>query len=213
MTVLQIQGIVAGRLNLTSTTALSRILDSINERHRKVCSDLGVETVVLQTITATTTIGNRSLVFAAEKLFSVFNAAFTPPMVLDEETFDYLRNAPVSTDPPQEYAIQIQGASTVTIFLGSIPATQYVLSADAEVSTVALNIGDTPLFAADYHDILTYWAMGIELDKLEKYDMAAKQEALSNDRLAELRFFLAKSQYKTIYQGKYATTGLPVVRV
>jgi hypothetical protein len=210
MTVAQIQAIVAGRLNLTSATALSRIVDSINERHSKVCSDIGLQTSTQTTISATTTIGVRSLVFQAEKLYSVYNPAYTPVMVLDEESYDYLLNEPVGTDPPTSFAIQNMNASSVTIFLSSVPSTAYALTAQGMVSTVALTTAQTPLFAADFHDILTYWAMGVELDKMEKYDMAAKQETLSDNRLSDLRFFLAKSAYKDIYQGKNAVNQINV---
>ena len=215
MTVTQIQTIVASRLNLTSAIALSRIIDSINERYKQVASSIGMETTAPDKATATTSIGNELLTFGPTpksviKIRSVYNAAFTPPMVLDEVTVDTLRNQPKGTDPPAQYAIYATDADNVTIMLGSAPATAFDLTADVEVNVLTLTGSGTPKIPAAFHDIFTYWAMGVELDHMEKYDMAAKQEKLSENRLSDLRFFVAKSNYKDIFQGKNAGTSLPV---
>ena len=136
---------------------------------------------------------------------SVYNPAFTPPALLQEVEFDELRNQPVSTDPPSQWAVQEMGASTVTIFLDTVPATAYILTADAESIQTELTGSMVPQFPQSYHDILITGVKADELFKMEKYDMAAAMEVKFEKRLGELRFFIAKSAYKNIYSGKNST--------
>lgn len=203
-----IQTEIADRLNLTSTQALARIGRSINEGYKKVVSSCGMITSVRSIATALTTVGNQSVVFSAEKVLSVFNPAFTPPMTLNEQTFDYLRNQILSTDPPTDYAIQQMGGSTVTIFLNVVPASVYALNADTEKNNLTLQGSMVPVFAEDFHDLLVYGGMAIELRKMEKYDLAKENDAIFKERVSDLRFFIAKSAYLDIYQGKTAPTAL-----
>lgn len=211
MTFTDIQNEVADRLNLTSAAALARIGRSINERYRWLASSIGIADVIERlTASADTVVGNRSLTFgptpvAVEKLLSVFNTAFTPPMVLDQVTFDELRNSPIGTDPPKQYAIQLMGAKSVTVFLDTIPATIFTLSADVEGNLTTLSGTAVPAFAEDFHNLLVYGAMATELDKQEKYDLAEKKETQFDTRVSELRLYIAKSAYLAIAQGKTPT--------
>ena len=203
MTFTDIVSEVADRLDLSSTQALARIGRSVNERYREIASSIGLQTLVRTVVSATTTVGSRSLTFTnVEKLYSVFNPAFDPVVVLEEQTFDELRNQSEGVDPPQAYAIQLMGASSVTIYLDTVPSTAYVLSADAESNMATLSGSMVPAFAEDYHNLLTYGAMATELDKMEKYDLSQKQEDRYEQRLAALRMFIAKSAYLDLYQGK-----------
>ena len=209
MTFTEIVNKVADRMNLTAATALTRIGDSVNERYRTIASSIGLDTIERQTITASTIIGNRSLVFTCEKILSIYNTAFTPVLVLDEISMDLMRNQVLGTDPAQQYAIQLMGASTVTVYLGSTPATIYPLSADALVNLSTLSGSQVPAFAQDFHDALVLGAMATELYKMEKYALADKKEEQFMARLSDLRFFIAKSAYRQMYQGSRA--GGPIV--
>jgi hypothetical protein len=209
VTLTEIRDKVADRLNLTSTQALARIVDSINERYRWLASDVSLQTIERQTISANSTIGSRSMVFSAEKLLSVFNPSTTPPFILGLVSFDELRNETVGTDPPQKYAIQLMGASTVTIFLESQAATVYSLNADALVNLITLSGTMVPAFAQDYHDILVYGAMATELDKMEKYDLSDKKEAQFEKRLGQFKLYQASSSYMDYIQGKDTVQGVP----
>ena len=197
-----IQNKVADRLNLTSAQALARIADSINERYRWLASSVGFDTIERQVVTANTSIGNQSVVFNCEKVLTVFNPALKPFLVLNEQTFDELRTTPNGTDPAQNYAIQLMGSSTVTIFLDVIPSTVYALNADALVNLITLSGVMVPAFAEDFHDILVYGAMATELDKMEKYDLSAKKEKQFEDRTGQLRLYQAIALHKDIFQGK-----------
>ncbi len=202
MTFSVIQAKVMDRLNLSSATATARVADSINERYRMLASSIGMDTVErVNGITANTVIGNRNVTFTCEKILTVYNALYTPVIVLDEVSVDYLRNAVVGIDPPESYAVSVSGASTVTIYLDCIPATIYALTADALVNLSTLSGSMIPAFAEDYHDLLVLGAMATEYDKMEKTPLADKKEKQYEDRLSQLRMYIAKSAYKDIVQG------------
>ena len=209
---------VADRMNLTSTTALARIGRSVNIRYRELVSSVGLVTSVRAVATASTIVGNRSLVFGpspipTEKILSVYNTSNTPPLVLAEVDYDELRNMSASTDPPTRYAIQLMGSNTVTIYLGSAPATIFTLTADVISNQSTMSGLMVPNFAEDYHDILVFGGMEIEYDKMEKPALAKKFGDKYEVRLGELRLFIAKSAYKDIYQGKTGGTHVLVNRV
>jgi hypothetical protein len=207
MTRTQIVAQVAGRLNLTSPTALARIEDDVKERYGYVLTSVGLVSGSHTTISANTVVGNRYITFpGAQKVLSVFDSNAN---VLNELTFDEMRNFTVQTDPPQHYAIATIGATSVTLFLDTVPATIYTLSADVEADVAALGPADAPSFPEKFHDILVHGAMAVELDKMEKADRAAAAEARFNGRLAELRYFIAVSAYKDIHQGKTGVDSFP----
>jgi hypothetical protein len=122
--------------------------------------------------------------------------------ILTEETFDWLRNQPLSTPPPQIYAISRMGSTSVTIYLDCVPTSVFILSADVMQSTVTLSGTDEPLFDQNFHDILVAGGKVVELLKMEKPELAAEAEARFQSRLADLRYFIIKSAYLDIYQSK-----------
>lgn len=207
MTFTDIVNEVTDRLNLTSAQAIARVGRSINERYKEIASAVGIDTIERTTASATTTPGNRSLTFGptpvpVEKILSVFNPISSPPTPISEISFDEMRNNIVENDPPQQYAIQLMGSNSVTIMLSSAVATAFVLDADVLSNLSTLSGVMIPAFAEDFHNILTYYAMAVELDKMEKYDKAEKQYNKSEQRLSELRLYIASSAYKDIVQGK-----------
>ena len=205
----QIVAIVAQRLNLTSATALARVAESVNEKYAEVLSGVGMQTSTRRTVTAQTTIGSRYLTFASVmKVYSVFDPNGTG-IPFAELTVDELRNRPVRTDPPQAYAIQTVDATSVTIWLDCTPATVYSLSADVEFNLALLGASDEPAFPQKFHYMLVHGARGIELDKMEKIDLASKAEAKFQTLLSGLRYHLAISGYKDIHQGKMGIDTFP----
>lgn len=122
--------------------------------------------------------------------------------ILNERSFDEIRYMPLQPDPPQNWAVQLMGASTVTVFLDSTPSTAYLLNADVEVNIADLAGSNVPAFSQDFHDILIKGGLADELYKMEKYDQSEVQEKRFEKRLGELRLFIAKSGGLEIYQGK-----------
>jgi hypothetical protein len=200
---------VADCYGLKSDEALARIGTSINLRHREIVSSLGISQVVKGTsATATTTISSRFLTFgptpvAVVKVVAVYNTTLsaTQPPILDEVSKDQMLNEGLVSDPPSKYCIYTMGERSVTIQLNSIPATQYVLTADVEGNTSQLSGADSPAFDEDYHDILVNLVKADELEKAEKYDKAAAKLKQAEMRKGELRLQIAKSAYKELRQG------------
>ena len=200
---------IADRFNLKGDAAMARIGTNVNMRHREILSSLGISHVAKGTsATATTTIASRFLTFgptpvAVVKVVAVYNTAVsaTQPPVLDEISKDQMLHEPVVSDPPTKYCIYTMGERSVTVRLNSIPATQYVLTADVEGNTSQLSGADSPAFDEDYHDILVNLVMADELEKAEKYDKAKEKVRQAELRKGELRLHIAKSAYKELMQG------------
>lgn len=129
--------------------------------------------------------------------------------ILFERSFDEIRYMPVQADPPQNWAVQLMGATTVTIFLDSTPTTSYILNADAEVNLTTLSGSQVPAFSQDYHDILVRGGLADELYKMEKYAMSKVQEDAFEKRMGELRLYIAKTNALDIFQGKMAANSSP----
>jgi hypothetical protein len=188
---------------------LARVGTEVNLRHREILSSLGVsQATEFTAATATTTIGSRFLTFgpspvAVVKVLAVYDLApgTYPPPTLDEVTTDELLALSVLADPPTKYAVTNMGERTVTIKLNSIPATQYVLTANVEGNVTQLSGALMPQFSEDYHDILVNMVMADELEKAEKYDKSAAKLKQALARMGEFRLFIAKSAYKETVQG------------
>ena len=203
MTFTDIQTEISDRLNLTSTAALARIGRSINEGYKEIASTIGISTIErVNGITANTSINSRNITFTCEKILVVYNTNSTPPLILDERTEDEMRNETTVTDPATEYAVKLMGSSSVTLELNATAASVYTLTADAMVNVSTLSGTQVPAFTEDFHNMLTYKGMQIELEKMEKYDKAKVQEDKYKVRLGEYRLYIAASAYKDIHQGK-----------
>lgn len=219
MTFTDIVNSVADELNLTSTAALTRIGKNVNKTWRELCSALGLEMLARGTVSATTQVGNRYVVFPCQKLYAVLNPAYTPPTPLGKVLYDDLLNDVPGTDPPQVYADYQAAAHTFTIYLDCVPQSAYQLIGDALVSSPTLSGNMEPTLAEDFHDILEYKAKAIELRKMEKYELAQaldgngdpEAKCLWNKRMGELRLFYYKNAYLDIHQGKTNADTTPFV--
>ena len=209
MTYQEIQNEVVDLLGPAGGRDFTRAGRAINRRYRWALSSVGLPATVRTTISATTTISDRLLTFAnCAKIFAVFNPSLTegPGRVLREITFDEMRNRRLGLDPPREYAIQRMGADTVVIMLSTEPATEFSLTADGEAPASLLATTDEPAFPQDFHDLLVDGALAMLLEAKGQYDPASVHEARFQQRLGELRFFIAKSAYLHLHQGKTSTT-------
>jgi hypothetical protein len=203
MTFNEIVADVMDRLNLTSADATTRIGRFVNHRYRWITSEVGLSTLSPAGATALTTIGSRFVSFIGlEKLYVVYDPATTPARILEERTIDQMAHMPSGSDPAQCYAIYQTGANTVTVQLDTVAGSAYVLGANGDSDVPNLSGTNTPAFSEKFHDLLVYGAMAEELDKMEKYDLAKKQEAMFTIRMGQFRYYLAKTAYKAIYQGR-----------
>lgn len=204
MTFTEIVAEVAAILNLTSTEALTRIGQKVNDRHRRVTSTIGLVTTRRTTITGTAVIGVSEIVFdSAERLINVVDRLTTRHRVLDEVSVEELRARAVPTrTTPSCYAILSTTAGSVTILVDCVPTTAFSLYADAFVNLSTLSGSQEPVFAESFHDILVYGVLADEYRKLMKRDLARDSETMYERRVSDLRMFLASSSYKDFYQGK-----------
>lgn len=194
---------VMDRLNLSSPEAAARIVRELNTRYKRVTSSIGLVTSRRAPITQAATIGNRDVTFSAiEKIDNVYRKVGTKNILLDEITFEEMIDADIVTDPPTKYCIVNVLPTSVKIRLNSVPATGFNLYADGLASALNLAGDDSPAFPESYHDILVYGAMADEYKKMEKFDLAKDSEADFENRLSDLRMFIAKSAFLDIYQGK-----------
>lgn len=214
MTFTDIARTVANRVKVKSEEGLALIGEFVQTRYGEVATGIGIDaTTVRTTATKAATVGVRSLVFGSssvpvQKILAVYDATVTPVRVLDEVSYDTLRNSPVFPDPPSAYAIELMGARTVTIYLNSTPATTFTLTADVESTVSVLSGTMQPAFSEGFHDILIYGAYADALESQEKYAMADRQLKKFEKRLGELRYFLAKSAYQQVVQNRGVATRL-----
>jgi len=137
-----------------------------------------------------------------QKILALYNTAYTPPLVLSEVSYDQIENEPAVSDPPVEYALKTTTANSVTLKINSLSTSSFTLTADVLVNLQDLSGTALPAFQEDYHDILIYGGMQIELEKMEKYALAKKQSDQYDKRVAQLRYYIQKSAYLDIVQGQ-----------
>ena len=82
-------------------------------------------------------------------------------------------------------------------------AAPFTLYADALSTVTTLSGSQKPDFPESFHDILIYGAMADEYFKMEKPQMAQMFDQKFEQRLSDLRGFIAKTAYLDQYQGRY----------
>jgi hypothetical protein len=209
MTFDEIVAEVMDRLNLTSDDALARIRRRVNDRYRRVTSSVSLETsrrsvvdVDVDPTASTSTLPDLTIP-NMEKILKVSMVINGGVNVLRDLTFDEVNMLVTRDGNPSAFGVKSMGSKTVTIRLDGYPhTTTFTLTFDGIVSAVNLHDNMEPAFAEDFHDILVEGAMSDELRKMEKPQLAQMSEAKYDQRLSDLRMFIAKSGWHDIYQGK-----------
>lgn len=194
---------VMDRLNLTSSTAITRVGRAVNDRYRRLTSSIGLETTRRVEVSAPTVIGEQTLVFTGvEKLIAVIDKTSGTDIILNQITPDEMHIITLRTDPPRNWCLLRSGATTVTIKLDCVPASVYNLYADGHTSITSLTGTGVPAFPESFHDTLIFGAMADEYRKMEKTALMADAEMNYDKRLSDLRMWIAKTAYLDVYQGK-----------
>lgn len=205
---------IMDRLNLTSTDSRTRVEREVNRYYRRVRTSIGLAEVSREkAVSATTVNGSANVTFSAvQKLFRVYDDSTGRVRVLDEKTFDELRERTPASGTPTEWAVESQDDSTITILLNTqvVAADVPSLKADAISTRVDLQSGDIPGIPEDFHDILIEGVMSDEYRKREKMDLARIALDEYERRLSDLRMWLAKSNYLTIRQGERSENRLRI---
>ena len=205
MTFSQIQTEVLDRLNLSSSTAQTRIGRAINRKYRLVTTAIGMELSRRATVQMTVTMGVSEVIWSnVEKIINVYNRSVTPYRRLEEVTLDELRMVQpfTATDSPTKYAISANTADTVTITLNCIPQTAFTLYADVHQAVADLSGSDQPAFPESFHDVLIEGVLADELRKMEKPQLAQIAQSEFQRILSDLKMWAAKTAFADIYQGK-----------
>lgn len=208
MTFDQVVDEVMERLNLTSLDARERVGRRVNTRYRKVVSSVGMQTsqristsVLCHGLTDTDL--PVVVVPFIEKIYRITMSISGGVRVLKEKSFDEIDNvATVTGGYPTAWAVKTLGPSEVTIKLDAYPAVDFTLIVEGYDKVIDMEGSQEPFFPEDFHDILVEGAMSDELRKMEKPALAQIAENSYLQRLSDLRFFIAKSGYTDIAQGK-----------
>lgn len=210
MTFTEIQTEILDRLNLTSTTATTRVGRAINRKYRLVTSAIGLEISRRATVQATCTIGVSTLEFTnVEKIINVFNRAVTPYLRLTPLTIDELRDLQPypGNNKPTNYAVIAHTDDSVTIEINRIPQTAIVLYADVHQAVADLSGSQEPAFPESFHEVLIEGVLADEYMKLEKPALAQVSDQRKEKILSDLRLWVAKGGPE-IYAGKTSDSSL-----
>lgn len=209
MTFNQIVQKVMTQLNLTSDDARTRAGESVNDRYKRVTSSIGLQTSRRETMEldidpddADSTLPDYEIE-GLEKVLRVWRRiGATGIKDLDEYTYTELSMVPTKTAQPTAWAVKRMGAGTVTITIDAFPEEEFELMVEGYDLADTLENDQEPYLPTDFHDILVAGAMSDELLKMEKPQLAEIQENKYENRLSDLRMFIAKSSYLDILQGK-----------
>jgi hypothetical protein len=205
MTANELISYVADLVNQSSDEAKERIGRSLNVRYKQVTSAIGLASTRREEIPAVATIGSRYMTFTGvEKLENVFRRVGTKVYILDELTNDELLDTNIRTEPPHAYTVYSVAPTSVTIKLDCTPTTGFTLYATALQDASSISNTDVPNFPESYHDVLVQGVMADELSRKEKFDQAMVCEKKFESRLSDLRMFVAKTAYLSLYRGKHA---------
>lgn len=207
MTFKQLQDRVMDRLKLSSTDARDRVKNHINERYRAVATSCGMIAVRFGTVTLNTVNGTKT--YSPATLIHPITIAYPGGnRVLTEISQDQMRQLDPDenmTGEPFHYVVQKYNVDTVTLRIWPTPNAAYALTIDGILTGTDLSAdGDKPALPEDFHDVLLFGALGDELMKLEKINLAESFERKFQTRLGELRYFIAKTAYLPQRQGDNA---------
>ena len=194
---------IMDRLNLTSEDAASRVMKTLHTRYKRVTSSIGLIPSRRTRVSNTATIGSRDLTFSSiEKVDVVYRIVGTKTIKLDEITSDEMVDEPLKTEPVTKYCIRSMTDTTVTIRMNVTPTTAFTLYAEGLASQSRIAPDASPAFPESFHDVLIYGVLADEYRKKEQFEFMRAAEEDYENRLSDLRMFIAKSAYLNLYQGK-----------
>lgn len=199
---------VADALNLTNADQKARVGRELNVRYRQVTSSIGLIPARREELSKAATIGSQYVTFTGtEKLDTVYRKITTKKrMILIERTNDEMVDEDLHSEPPTHFAVFSIGPQTITIVMNCIPTTAFTLYAMGAGDVTTLTGTVTPNFSESYHDILIHGVMADEYRRKEKVQLAMEAEKRFEERLSDLRMFIAKSAYLDIYDGKHSAS-------
>lgn len=209
MTFLELVSRVQKRTSQFSTVAATRIGETVNDIYKRVTSAVGIDFTSRRVLAQEdATIGSQLMTFDdVEKVVSVYDASGGYKRFLDEVSLEELdRHAIADSDTPTKYALYRMNAGSVQIKLNVNPQTAFTLYAPAYERADTLAGSQEPAFPESFHDIIYHGVLKYEYLHLEKPVLSKAAELDYEDRLGDLRLFIAKSPQQDIYQGKMSAS-------
>jgi len=198
---------IAARLNLTSSTATTRIGRLLNERYREITASLGLDVSRRTKVSANTTIGSSDVTFATtEHIERVVDERTTPYIILDQVSYDEIRALnPEShtSDNPYNWALKSVTAAGATITLDVKAETVFALKADVLGTNSDLSGSNEPAFPQSFHYILKEAVLYDEYMKVGDEKKASMSMARAEKGISDLRMSIAKSGFMEINQNKF----------
>src|SRR3990167_561039 len=209
MTFAELKTEIKDRLSYTSTDSDTRVGRLINKIYREITTTVGLDVSRNSATSVAVTIGNAAVTFTgAEKVLSVWILdSSTRPTILEEVLYAELSDLViVDSDKPRKWAVKSTASNSVTIKLDAQPETAYTLYADIFGEIADLSSSNEPAFPESFHDIIIEGVLKEEYQRLEKPALSDRSEARFQRRLSDLRMFIAKSNFREVYQGKNSTS-------
>lgn len=208
MTFAEIVDRVCKRLNLTSGDARVRVGETVNDVYKKITTSIGLNVTRHAEVQANADISSQFVTFdGVEKVNTVIDKSSGANRILDEVTLSELdKTAPALGDTPRKYAIYRVYAGSVQIKTDAVAQTAYTLYAPGFERAETLSGDLEPAFSESFHDILVIGTLEEEYTKQEKVALADRERMKYEDRMGDLRIFIAKSPQQDIYQGKAKST-------
>jgi hypothetical protein len=200
----QIVSAVMEQVELTSSEATARIGRLVNQIHKRVTASVGLQVSRRTEAQSNASLGSTLVTFSGvTKLHRVEDRTTTPYRILDEVSVDELADQPIAdSDSPTMYAVYSVTAGSVTIKTNVNAQTAYTLYAEGLDRADTMSGSDEPAIPEDFHDILISGAVSEERLRQEKTQLAQIARLEYEDRLGDLRLFVAKSANQQMYQGK-----------
>ena len=205
MTFTEIVDEIADRLDLTASDDTTRIGRLVNQCYRKVTTSIGLQLSRRTNTNTTASISSSNITFSScEKILNLYDRTVSPYKLLKEVTIDELReDQPYSaSDNLTKWAVSSQTADTVVIEIDVIAQTAFSVYADIIATAATLSGSTEPSFPESYHDILIEGVLMNEYKKSEKLALAKESKLEYEQRLSDLKLWMALSSGKDQYQGK-----------
>lgn len=210
MTADEIVNFVADQLNLSAPDAKSRILKELNVRYRQLTSSIGLITTRRAEVSQPMTLNSQFVTFSGvERLDSVFYKT-THNSVVTNKTIDMITDEEMITETllksnPSKFSLYNVSPTAITIKVNSIvtTGTPPTLFAHAFVDASTLTGPSQPAFPESFHDILVHGVEADEYRRKHQNDEAQMSEQKYENRLSDLRMFIAKTAWQDIHRGKH----------
>lgn len=213
MTFDEIVAQVADDLNLTATTAITRIGDHVNKRYRQIARKLGMNVYSRVELDFICQAGSREQEVldtnnpAIQKITNIWfqKEPNTRYVRLEPLTYDEMLETIPGNSDPVSWAPKRSASQDIVFLLDSTVDAGCTLVIEGEEVKSNLAGDDVPDFLESFHEILILGAKIDELMKMEKPTLARTLKDEYTEMLNELAYKTILQANQSILQGKNST--------